>query len=69
MATHPKHNHIVIDTAGSLGKADLQIFTDGSKTDHHVGAGMVVMKNSTEIHSEIRRLGLDCSSSKLNFLG
>ncbi|KAJ4425419.1 hypothetical protein ANN_28034 [Periplaneta americana] len=66
---YPKHNHIVIDSTRSLGKADLQIFNDGSKTDHHVGSGMMVMKNSKEIHSEIRRLCLDCSVFQAEIIG
>ena len=69
MNFHPKYNHIVIDTSGSLGKSDFQLFTDGSKTEHHVGAGMVVMKNSKEIHSEIRRLGPDSSVFQAELIG
>jgi hypothetical protein len=38
------------------------IYTDGSKTDKHVGAGMVAMKECREIHTESMRLNNDRSA-------
>jgi len=37
------------------------LYTDRSKTDKHVGAGMVAMKESREIHTESMRLNNDCT--------
>ena len=42
------------------GTADVSIYTDGTKTEHHVGAGMVAVKNSREIHIETQRLNIEC---------
>ena len=66
---HPKDNHIDIDTSGMVGKAEILIFTDGSKTESHVGTGMVAMENSKEIFTGIRRLDLECSVFQAELLG
>ena len=47
---HPKDNHVNVDFSGTVGKANIKIFTDGSKTENHVGASMVAEKDSKEIH-------------------
>jgi len=49
---HPKDNHIRVDLSGTEGNANMSTYTDGSKTENHVGASMVAVKNSTEIHIE-----------------
>jgi len=47
---HPKDNHISVDLSGTAGNANMKIFTDGSKTENHVGASMVAEKDSKETH-------------------
>jgi ribonuclease HI len=47
--------------SGEEGLAEVTIYTDGSKTDQHVGAGMVAMKESREIHTKSTRLNNDCT--------
>jgi len=42
--THPKENHIRVNLSGTEGTANVTIYTDGSKTEHHVGASMVEWK-------------------------
>ena len=44
---HPRDNYICVDLSGTEGNAIVSIYTDGSKTEIHVGAGMVAMKNSS----------------------
>ena len=53
---HPRDNHIRVDLSGTEGNANVSIYTDGSKTDNHVGASMVAVRDSTEIHVETKRL-------------
>ena len=36
----------------------MSIYTDGSRKENHVGASMVAVKNSTEIHTETQRLSI-----------
>ena len=52
---HPKDNKISVDTSGQIGQASVLIFTDGSKTDGHVGAGVVAVKGSNEIFTGVKR--------------
>ena len=66
---HPKDNPIKIDFTGTVGNADYLIFTDGSKTENHVGAGMVAERNSKEIFINIKRLDLECSVFQAELLG
>jgi ribonuclease HI len=49
--TNPTANFIQVVLSGEEGLAEVNIYTDGSKTDQHVGVGMVVMKESSEIHT------------------
>ena len=42
------------------GIAKVSIYTDWSKTEHHVGAGMVAVKDSREIHTDTQRLNNEC---------
>jgi hypothetical protein len=37
------------------------IYTDGSKTENHVGSSMVAVKNSHKIHIETHRLNIICA--------
>jgi ribonuclease HI len=41
---HPRDNYIRVDLSGTEGNAIVSIYADGSKTENHVGAGMVAMK-------------------------
>ena len=59
--THPKDNHIRVDLTGTQGKANVFIYTDGSKTENHVGTSMVAVENSIEIHIETQRLNITCT--------
>jgi len=55
---HPKDHHIPVDLSGSEGNANVIIYTDGSKTENHVGASMVAEKDSREIHINNQRLSI-----------
>ena len=66
---HPKYNYISVDFTGKECKADVCIYTDGSKTENHVGAGMVALKDSREIHIEIKRLKKECSVFQAELCG
>jgi len=46
---HPKDNHIPAEPSGTEGNT-VSIYTDGSKTENHVGACMVAEENCSEIH-------------------
>jgi len=37
------------------------IYTDGSKTENHVGASMVAVNDSKEIHISTQRLSIKCT--------
>ena len=58
---HPKDNHISVDLSGSEGNANVIIFTNGSKTENHVGASMVAVKDSKEMHINTQRLSIMCT--------
>jgi len=58
---HPKDSYICVDLAGTEGSANVSIYTHGSKTENHVGASMVAVKNSNEIHTETQRLDIICT--------
>jgi hypothetical protein len=60
--THPKDNHTRVDLSGTKGKAKVSIYTDGSKTENHVGASMVAVENSIEIHIDTQRLNIECTA-------
>jgi len=66
---HPKDSHIRVDLSGTEGSAKVSIYTDGSKTENHVGASMVAVKNSTEIHTETQRLNITCTVFQAEFCG
>jgi ribonuclease HI len=54
-------NHIRVDLSGTEGKTNVSIYTDGSKTENHVGASMVAVENSIEIHRNTQRLSITCT--------
>jgi len=54
---------------GVEGTAEVSIYTDGSKTEHHVGGGMVAVKISREIHSVTQRLNIECTVFQAEFRG
>jgi ribonuclease HI len=58
-----------VDLSGAEGNANVSIYTGGSKTENHVGAGMVVMENSTETHIETRRLNITCTVFQAELCG
>ena len=58
---HPKDNHISLDLSGKEGNAITKIYTDGSKTENHVGASMVAEKDSKEIYMSTQRLVKTCT--------
>jgi hypothetical protein len=60
---HPKENYeyIRVDLSGTEGDANVSIYTDGSKTENHVGARMVAVKDSREIHIKTQRLDITCT--------
>jgi len=66
---HPKDNHIHVDLSGTEGSTNVSIYTDGSKTENHIGASMVALKNSTEIHTETRRLNITCTVFQAELCG
>jgi ribonuclease HI len=47
----------------------VSIYTDGSKTEFHVGAGMVAVQNSREIHIETQRLNFECTVLQAELCG
>jgi hypothetical protein len=53
--TNPNEHHIQVVLSRQEGIAEVNLYTDGSKTDQHVGADMVAMKEFREIHTEAMR--------------
>ena len=51
------------------GTAVVSIYTDRSKTEHHVGASMVAVKNSQEVHIETQRLNIECTVFQAELCG
>jgi hypothetical protein len=58
---NPTENYIQVVMTREEGLAVVSIYTDGSKTEHHVGAVMVAIKESREIHTESMILNNDCT--------
>ena len=67
--TNPTENHIQVVLSGEEGLAEVTLYTDGSKTDQHVGTGMVAMKESREMHTESMRLNNDCTVFQAELCG
>jgi hypothetical protein len=55
---HPIESYIHVELTGVEGTADVYIYTDGFKTEHHLGAGMVAVKSSRGFHIETQRLNI-----------
>jgi hypothetical protein len=66
---HPKDNHVSVDLSGTEGNANLIIYTDGSKTENHVGASMVTVKDAKEIHINTKRLNTTCTVFQAELYG
>ena len=66
---HPKDKIIRVDTSGEQGQANVRIYTDGSKTENHVGAGVIVEKDSKEIYTGVKRLNSNCSVFQAELCG
>jgi ribonuclease HI len=66
---HPKDNRIHADLSGTEGNANMAIYADGSKTEKHVGASLVAMKNSCEVHIETQRLNITCTVFQAELCG
>lgn len=66
---HPKDNIIPVDTSGHIGQANVLIYTDGSKTESHVGAGVIAEKDASEIFTGVKRLSPECSVFQAELCG
>jgi len=66
---HPRDNHIRVDLSGTEGNPIVSIYTDGSKTENHVGASMVAVKDSTEMHIETQKLNKTCTVFQAELCG
>jgi ribonuclease HI len=60
-ATNPIDSHIHVELTGTEGTAEIGIYTDGSKTEQHVGAGMVAFEKSRGIYFGTQRLHNKCT--------
>jgi len=58
---HPIDSYIQVELTGTEGTAETSIYTDGSETEHHVGADMVAVKNSREISIGTQLLNIACT--------
>jgi ribonuclease HI len=58
-----------VDLTETEGNANVSIYTDGSKTENHVGASMIAMKNSAKIHIETQRLNITCTVFQAELCG
>jgi hypothetical protein len=67
--THPKDNHTRVDLSGKECNANVSIYTDGSKTEQHVGANMVAVENSNETHTVTQRLNITCTVFQAELCG
>jgi len=65
----PKDNHIPLDLSRSEGNANVIIYTHGSKMENHVGASMVAVKGSKEIHINTQRLSIMCTVFQAELYG
>ena len=66
---HPRENFISFDRSGKEGAGKVLIYTDGSKTPNHVGAGVVAMETRNEIYTRAQRLHIDCTVFQAELCG
>jgi ribonuclease HI len=59
---HPKDNHVSVN-------ANMIIYTDDLKTENHVGASMVAVQDSKEIHINTKRLNSTCTVFQAELYG
>jgi len=67
--THPIDRYLHVELTGVEGIAEVTVYTDGSKTEQHVDAGMVAVKDSREIHTETQRLNNECTIFQAELCG
>jgi ribonuclease HI len=67
--THPVDSYLHVELTGVEGIAEVTVYTDGSKTEQHIGAGVVVVKDSREIHTETQRLNNECTVFQAELCG
>ena len=65
---HPIDSYLHVELTGVEVIAEVTVYTDGSKTEH-VGAGMVAVKDSREIHTETQRLNNECTVFQAELCG
>jgi ribonuclease HI len=58
-----------VDLSGAEGIASATIYTDGSKTENHVGASVVVLKDTKEIHINTATLNSECTIFQAELYG
>jgi hypothetical protein len=66
---HHKDNYVRVDLSGAEGIASATIYTDGSKTENHVGASVVVLKDTKETHINTARLNSECTIFQAKLYG
>ena len=67
--THPIDSYLHVELTGVEGIAEVTVYTDGSKTEQQVGAGMAAVKDSREIHTETQRLNNECTVFQAELCG
>jgi ribonuclease HI len=65
----PKRQPRKCNLSGTVGNANMKIFTDGSTTENHVGASMVAEKDSKEIHINTQKLNTTCTVFQAELYG
>jgi hypothetical protein len=63
------NKHSGMGLSGTEGNANASIYTDCSKTRNHVGASMVAVKDSREIHNKTQRLDITCTVFQAELCG
>ena len=67
--THPIDSYLHVELTGVEGIAEVTVYTDGSKTEERVGAGMAAVKDSREIYTETQRLNNECTVFQAELCG
>ncbi|KAJ4449349.1 hypothetical protein ANN_00747 [Periplaneta americana] len=66
---HSIDNIINVDFSGKVSSTNVQLFTDDSKTEEHVGAEVAAIQKSLEIYTETQRLGNECTVFQAELIG